>query len=147
MILQKINLIDPNYATELHDSKLFKFFTFSEFFIKKAKANKQGFNVFSETVSLFVASPNLKFMETFMSGIIYDPVVMIKSTKLELSDIKIIKDPEFTHFLQIKTISPVLITTIKEKENKKVVWDLLPQEDKFYENICKNIYKKWTTFY
>jgi len=148
MILNKIEFADPEYAREIHDSRSFKFFTFSEIFIPKGKAEKEGLKVFSENVHLFLSSPNERFMKAFISGILCKPEVRIGSANFILETANVEPSTDFSSGrAKFRTISSIVSSTMEETGGIRRIKDLTPADTKFYENVCNNILRKYEKFY
>ena len=150
MILQKLSIADPEYAQEIHDSRSFKFFTFSELMIPRGRANREkgGLEVFSDTISLFVSSPRDRFLKAFLSGLMRDPLAVIWQNKLELESVETLEQPDFSAGIAyFKTISPIVVSTVREEGGKLKSRDLFFHEGKFYSNIEKNLLRKWKEFH
>lgn len=150
MILEKLDCADPVYAQEVHDSRAFKFFTFSEIFIPKGALNREkgGFDVFSESVYFFVSSPSERFLRAFLSGILCSPEIRIGNSRFVLEAAEAVPNPDFSSGrAALKTISPVVSSTLREVDGKLRSWDLTPHETQFYANLNKNLKKKYEEFH
>ncbi len=142
MIYKKIATADENLAFELHVSKNPKLFTFSMLEIKKRKITKNGIKILSENVDFLFSSPNVEIVKAFIEGLIQEPEVKIEKMLCVVDKIEILKKPDFTG--KFRTLSPIYVSTVND-EGKR--WDLLPSEEKFYENLRKNLIKKYELFY
>jgi CRISPR-associated endoribonuclease Cas6 len=146
-ILDKIGRNDPDYAKELHDSTSFKFFTFSEFNIPKRKVNREGIKSESDSISIYVSSPSERFIQAFLGGIVTEPELRIGKTILKLESSQIVEDPDFGSGKGIfKTLAPITASVKEENLGKSRIIDLLPDDHRFYENLKKNIVRKYNEF-
>lgn len=149
-ILDKIRFADREYAQEMHDSRGFKFFTFSEIFLPRAKMNREkgGFEVFSETISLLVSSPRERFLKAFLSGLLCRPDIRIGPSQFLLESANVEPKPDFSSgSAAFRTVSPIVASTKREMDGKLRTWDLMPQETQFHENILKNLVRKYAEFH
>ncbi|MBD3192481.1 MAG: CRISPR-associated endoribonuclease Cas6 [Candidatus Heimdallarchaeota archaeon] len=148
MILDKIRFADPEYAQEIHDSKGFKFFTFSELTIPKRKLDKRGgLVILSNTISLFVSSPRDRFVRAFLSGVLCRPQVRIGPAEFTLENANALPSPDFsTGVSTFRTMTPIIASTKREIGGKLRSWDLMPTDNQFYNNIRNNIIRKYKKF-
>ncbi|MBN2122095.1 CRISPR-associated endoribonuclease Cas6 [Candidatus Micrarchaeota archaeon] len=149
-ILDKLRFSDPEYAAEVHDSRSFKFFNFSEVFIPKGRADKEkgGFWVYSDSVRFFVSSPRERFVRALLSGILASPELRIGPSLFSLESAEVIPPPDFSSGRAVfKTISPIVASTLREKDGKTRTWDLTPHDTQFYSNINKNLARKYGEFH
>lgn len=148
MIFDKIRTVDEIYAQSLHDSKDFKYFTFSQLEIPKRRLTKEGLIITGNEVILHVSSPSEKFMEALVSGFTTDCFAKVGPLELKLSEVTVEDNPDFSKgLLFTKTLSPVVSTTKEEINGKLKIKDLLPSELKFYDNLKDNLISKFRSFY
>jgi CRISPR-associated endoribonuclease Cas6 len=146
-IYNVLNNADGEYSKKLHDYKKYKFFTFSLLNIPKRKMDKNGIITRDGKVYLYLSSPNNEFLGNFVSGILdcYGSIT-INGVELLPNTLTIEKIPE--EFDILKTISPVYLKTLVDNENgAKKIYDLLPDDAKFYENFKNNLKRKYEEFY
>ncbi|GAA5819258.1 MAG: CRISPR-associated endoribonuclease Cas6 [Methanobrevibacter sp. CfCl-M3] len=140
-------IADLEFASELHSSKTFKFFTFSNLNIPKRKIVKNGIISKNGSVNFQISSPNEYLIKNLVEGHLDDLTVNFKGKKLFVEKIKLLPEPEFKNPMNVKTISPIIVRTKKEIDGKLKIWDLTPADQQFYENLEKNLVKKYNQFY
>lgn len=149
MILDKIRKVDAEYSSILHDSTNFKFFTFSELMIPRGKADRKrgGIIIFSDTIGLFISSPDRRFIAALVSGMQADPKAQIGSCGFFIESVNAEPVHDFSSGrVFFRTISPVVASTKREAGGILRTWDLLPHEPQFYSNIEKNLLRKFEEF-
>ena len=146
VIYSSIKRADPDLAYSLHSSKGFKFFTFSELKAPKRKVSEKGIFIKNKAYFL-VSSPKNEIISSFISGLLEKPEIKIAKTKLTVENVEILKAPQFNSITTFSTLSPVVVRTAKEENGKLKTIDLLPNEEKFYENLKKNLVRKYETLY
>jgi CRISPR-associated endoribonuclease Cas6 len=149
MILDKLNFADAEFASELHDSSSFKYFTFSEITAEslRADAERGGLEVKSPSVNVLVSSPRERFLSAFMSGLACQPNARIGDNLLSVSSVQVLPPAGFSSRQAVfRTLSPISASTMRERDGKLVSWDLLPDEAQFSENIKKNLIRKYVGF-
>ena len=150
MILEKIKFADSEYAQEIHDSRGFKFFTFSNIQISQRKVDKErgGLVILSDTVSLFLSSPRERFIKAFLSGILSRPRIILGSAEFELEGAMALAQPGFlTGRAVFRTMTPIVASTMREMGGKLRTWDLMPHDTQFYNNIRNNMLSKYKELY
>ncbi len=145
-IYSSIRRADVDLAYRLHSSKSFKFFTFSQLQAPKRKAYKDGIFV-SGYAYFLVSSPIKEIISSIVEGMLCKPEIKISSTKFTIESIEVLKPKKFNGEALFSTLSPVIVRTAKEENGKLKTIDLLPNEEKFYENLKKNLIRKYETLY
>lgn len=141
MIYRRIEKADPEMSLFLHRPYTFKFFTFSRLMAKERKIYGEYMEM--KNPYFYFSSLNEKIAKDLMNGFIENPEMKIKNGKFILSEIKIIKEREINEKETFVTLSPISITTVK---NRRII-DLYPTHEKFYENLKMNLIKKYKKFY
>ncbi|MCL2156409.1 MAG: CRISPR-associated endoribonuclease Cas6 [Methanobrevibacter sp.] len=140
-------IADLDLAKELHTSKSFKFFTFSQINIQQRKRVEDGFISKNGTMSFQIASPNEYLIKSLVNGYLEDIQVNFKGQELYVEKIELLPTPQFETIMKFKTLSPIIVRTKKEIDGKLKPWDLDPSDPKFFSNIEKNLVKKYNQFY
>lgn len=136
---------DVLLSEKMHESKDFKFFTFSQLYIKNKKRFKRGFISLSGEISFYFSSPNEELVLNILDGFLDDKEVLFINQKLVVNKIEVIKNPEFSEKMEFNTLSPLYAKIIKIFDNKKVQWDLTPGES-FFKALEKNLIKKYIKY-
>ena len=106
-------------------------------------------NIESFNTALFIlSSPDTKVVESIISGLLKEPYFNLYKEKFVVFNIKALKQKNIKNFCTFKTLSPILVRVKRQQEDGKVVvWELYPTDKKFYENISKNLVKKYEKYY
>ncbi|MDR2624594.1 MAG: CRISPR-associated endoribonuclease Cas6 [Methanobrevibacter sp.] len=140
-------LSDLKLATKLHSSKTFKFFTFSQINIPRRKILKNGIISKDGSINFQISSPNDHLIKSLVEGHLNDLAVSFKGKRLFVEKIELLKDPEFKSSMTFKTISPIITRTKKEIYGELKTRELTPADQQFYENLEKNLVRKYNQFY
>lgn len=138
-------IADLNFANELHSSKSFKFFTFSQIYIPKRRMVKDGIIAKDGVISFYISSPNDFLIKSLVDGFLEDLEISFQNQKLTIQKIEALKTPEFSSKSEFKTLAPIIVRTKKEIDGELKIWDLAPS-DKFFKSLENNLIKKYIKF-
>lgn len=138
-------IADLNFANELHSSKSFKFFTFSQIYIPKRRIVKDGIIAKDGVISFYISSPNDFLIKSLVDGFLEDLEISFQNQKLTIQKIEALKTPEFSSKNEFKTLAPIIVRTKKEIDGELKIWDLAPS-DKFFKSLENNLIKKYIKF-
>lgn len=138
-------IADLNFANELHSSKSFKFFTFSQIYIPKRRIVKDGIIAKDGVISFYISSPNDFLIKSLVDGFLEDLEISFQNQKLTIQKIEALKNPEFSSKSEFKTLAPIIVRTKKEIDGELKIWDLAPS-DKFFKSLENNLIKKYIKF-
>ncbi|WP_288660725.1 CRISPR-associated endoribonuclease Cas6 [uncultured Methanobrevibacter sp.] len=138
-------IADLNFANELHSSKSFKFFTFSQIYIPKRRIVKDGIIAKDGVISFYISSPNDFLIKSLVDGFLEDLEISFQNQKLTIQKIEALKTPEFSSKSEFKTLAPIIVRTKKEIDGELKIWDLAPS-DKFFKSLENNLIKKYIKF-
>jgi len=144
MLLTKLNAANFELAMELHSSSDFKFYTFSG--LHGGLRPGPGGLEFQEAWFI-LSSPDSKFIRSFSEGLLDDPEFNLGRGKFGVSNIEILPRKEITKQEHFRTLSPIYLKTMREREGKLSSWDLYPKDGKFYENLHTNLVKRFESYY
>ncbi|MCK9150528.1 CRISPR-associated endoribonuclease Cas6 [Methanobacterium alcaliphilum] len=140
-------IVDLDMAQELHESTNYKFFTFSQLFVSKRKNLKDFMISRNGKFSFFISSPNDELIKSMVEGYLDIPSVNFMGQNLLVEQVELLKMPEIKKRMKMKTLSPLIARVQKEVEGKLKIWDLNPNDLKFYENLQNNLLNKYNSFY
>ena len=138
-------IADLNFANELHSSKSFKFFTFSQIYIPKRRIVKDGIIAKDGVISFYISSPNDFLIKSLVDGFLEDLEISFQNQKLTIQKIEALKTPEFSSKSEFKSLAPIIVRTKKEIDGELKIWDLAPS-DKFFKSLENNLIKKYIKF-
>jgi len=145
MIYNKI--ANKDLAAKLHQTKNYKFFTFSELQIMKRKPLKKYLIAENGELSLYISSPDEEFIKSLVEGFLTNPQINLLKNKIWIEKVSLLKKPKIKKRMKFKTLSPIITRTLKEENGKLKQWDLNPADLKFYENLQKNLLNKYIAFH
>jgi len=93
------------------------------------------------------SSPKKDIVVALVNGLLEKGEVEIADAELILSSIEVLKEKEIGNKENFITLSPISVTTVKGSNGYRKIVDLYPDEPKFYENLRKNLIKKYTLLY
>ncbi|SNX53170.1 CRISPR-associated endoribonuclease Cas6 [Thermoanaerobacterium sp. RBIITD] len=144
-ILKNSNL---EYAEKLHEegykygSKIFKLFTFSQLRCKNVQVDRENIK-FMDNTYLFISSPKAEFLVNFVKQLVNESYLIIQDYKFEIKLVETLKEPDFKEVNKFICLSPVISSTAKMKNGKKVPWNLSINDEAFVDNIKSNIIEKY----
>jgi CRISPR-associated endoribonuclease Cas6 len=139
-------IADLDLVHELHASKDYKFFTFSQIFVSQRKNLKDFMISRDGKISFFISSPNDQLIKSMVEGYLEDGQVNFMGQKLLVDQVELLKKPEIKTRMQMKTLSPLIARIQKDVDGKLKIWDLNPNDLKFYENLQNNLLNKYIKF-
>lgn len=141
------NLVAAGIDLDFHDSKDFKFFTFSNLIFSKFEVTKEGFNSIDGTVNFQISSPDSKLLRKIINGFIKNNQVTINGNEFTMINIVMQKEPEFTEKMEFRTMSPIVVNSYKQINGEMRKWDLSPDDENFFPFIERNLIKKYNQFF
>ncbi len=140
--------LDEALAEELHKKgkiigkRHFKLFTFSRIFGKQKR--KESSFIFSDEITLFIASPLIELLESFASNIVKKKILNLNGCRIFLSTIEVFYSLPDADEIFIKTLSPITVySTLETSDKKKKTYYYSPFEKEFSALIRKNLLKKY----
>ena len=100
----------------------------------------------SPNVHFFFSTMRNEIGVALVEGLLKKPEVKIGNAEFVVSEIKVMREKEMDRREKFITLSPINVTTVEENGRKRIV-DLYPSNPKFYENLRKNLIKKYVAFY
>ena len=144
MLLGKLGDVNFELASELHSSQDFKFYTFS-WLQGEIRPTRSGLE-FDEAYFI-LSSPDPVFVRSFSEGLLQLPEFRLGSLDFIVTGIEIFPARQFEKRAHFRTLSPIYLKTLRDSENGPVVYDLYPDEGKFYENLHTNLVERFRAFY
>lgn len=141
------NLVAAGIDLDFHDSKDFKFFTFSNLIFSKFEVTKEGFNSIDGTVNFQISSPDSKLLRKIINGFIKNNQVTINGNEFTMINIVMQKEPKFTEKMEFRTMSPIVVNSYKPINGEMRKWDLSPDDENFFPFIERNLIKKYNQFF
>ncbi len=147
VIYRFLKLSDPEYADFLHDNgyamgnKRFKLFTFSQLMARKREITGDEIG-FRSPITWYVSSPQEEFLGNFASSLMERGVLRVGHVHLPVRDVYIPRTPRFHPRMTFRCLSPITISTKRERDGKLVTHYCLPEEPEFSELVRQNLIRK-----
>lgn len=145
-LYQKIGYSNPDLSKTVHDKVKYKPFTFSWLDIPNRELLKNGIRILDGKANFQISSPSADIIRGFVEGLLSQPEIRLGRVIFEVEKVQVLPDRKIDEAATFRCLSPILVRTIKEADGKKTVWDLGPQEAKFFTNLRSNLIKRYNDF-
>ena len=139
---------DPEYATFLHKEgyaaaeKRFKLFTFSQLMAERRRITGATIH-FGSTLTWYIASPVERFLSHFADTLLTEGRLSIGQHQLRIQDVTVPRIPHFQSEMQFRCLSPVTMSTKRERDGKQAMHYCLPDDPALSELIRQNLIRKY----
>lgn len=141
-----IERADPSTSIELHLPNVPKFFTFSKLMIPERRIVNDKIIIESDEVYIFFSTMKDNIAQKLVEGLFMKPEIKIRDTKLDLSQIEVLKEKRIGKREKFVTLSPINVSKVENNRERRAV-DLYPTQEEFYDVLAKNLVKKYRLFY
>lgn len=144
LIYRCIQRANPSLSLELHKPGI-KLWTFSKLIIpnRNFKIFNDKIVIESDELYFYFSTPRTDIASAFIEGLIKKPEIRIGNADFLVSNIEVVKERKIGNKAKFVTLSPISVTTVRDGKT----YDLYPNEPKFYENLRKNLIKKYIILY
>ena len=138
---------DPEYASFLHEEgyraaeKRFKLFTFSQLMAERRRITGDKIH-FRSTLTWYVSSPVERFLSHFADTLLTEGRLSLAERQLPIKDVTIPRIPRFQSEMQFRCLSPIMMSTKRERDGKQVMHYCMPDDSAFSELIRQNLIRK-----
>ena len=138
---------DPEYASFLHNEgylggeKRFKLFTFSQLMAERRRVAGDTIH-FGSTLAWQVSSPVERFLSHFADTLLTSGRLTLGQRQLPIRDVTVPRIPRFRSEMQFRCLSPIVMTTRRERDGKPAMHYCLPDDPALSELIRKNLIRK-----
>ena len=138
---------NPEYASFLHnegyitDQKRFKLFTFSQLMAERRRINGTRIH-FGSTLTWSVSSPVETFLSHFADTLLSEGRLTLGRHQLRVRDVIVPRIPRFQSEMWFRCLSPIVMSTVRERDGKRVMHYCLPDDPAFSELVCQNLIRK-----
>ena len=138
---------DPEYASFLHEEgyriaeKRFKLFTFSQLMAERRRIRGDKIH-FGSTLTWSVSSPVERFLSHFADTLLTEGSLSFGQRQLQIRDVTIPRIPRFQSEMQFRCLSPIVMTTTRERNGKQAMHYCLPEDPAFSELVRQNLIRK-----
>ena len=138
---------DPEYATFLHEEgyraaeKRFKLFTFSQLMAERRRVTGEKIH-FRSTLTWYVSSPVEQFLSHFADTLLTEAQLSLGHRPLQVRDVTIPRIPRFRSEMHFRCLSPIVMTTTRERDGKQAMHYCMPDDPVLSELIRQNLIRK-----
>lgn len=138
---------DPEYASFLHKEgyaaaeKRFKLFTFSQLMAERRRITGDKIH-FRSTLTWSVSSPVERFLSHFADTLLTEGRLSIGQHELRVRDVTVPRLPRFQSEMHFRCLSPIVMSTTRERNGKLTMHYCLPDDPALSELIRQNLIRK-----
>lgn len=138
---------DPEYASFLHNEgyavaeKRFKLFTFSQLMAERRRITGAQIH-FGSTLTWYVSSPVEPFLSHFADTLLTEGRLSIDQHELRVRDVTVPRIPRFRPEMYFRCLSPITMSTKRERNGQRVMHYCLPGDPALSELIRQNLIRK-----
>ena len=138
---------DPEYASFLHNEgyaaaeKRFKLFTFSQLMAERRRISGDRIH-FGSTLTWYVSSPVERFLSHFADTLLTTGRLSISQHQLRIKDVTVPRIPRFRPEMYFRCLSPITMSTKRERDGEEAMHYCLPDDPAFSELIRQNLIRK-----
>ena len=142
---------DPEYAHFLHqdgyelESRRFKLFTFSQLMARRKIQDDQIH--FRSPLTWHVSSSQEQFLENFAAALMQTGILQIERHRLRVQDVEVLRQPRFGRQMTFRCLSPITMSTKRERGDQLVAHYCLPDDPQFSELVRQNLIRKYEAVY
>ena len=138
---------DPEYASFLHNEgyaaaeKRFKLFTFSQLMAERRRITDDRIH-FRSTLTWYVSSPVERFLSHFADTLLTEGCLTLGRHRLQVRDVTIPRVPRFQSEMHFRCLSPIVMTTTRERDGKQAMHYCMHDDPALSELIRQNLIRK-----
>ena len=138
---------DPEYADFLHnqgyeiEQKYFKLFTFSQLMAEHRRVNGDRI-YFGSTLAWSVSSPIEVFLSHFAATLLTEGRLTLGGHQIQIRDVTVPRMPRFQSEMRFRCLSPIVISTVRERNGEQVMHYCLPEDPAFSKLVRQNLIRK-----
>ena len=138
---------DAEYASFLHNEgylgaeKRFKLFTFSQLMAERRRITGDKIH-FRSTLTWYVSSPVERFLSHFADTLLTGGRLTLGQHQLPIKDVTIPRIPRFRSKMQFRCLSPITMSTKRERDGKQVMHYCRPDDPALSDLIRQNLIRK-----
>lgn len=152
VIYQFLKESDPEYAQFLHqdgyelENRRFKLFTFSQLMAKQREIRGNQI-YFRSPLTWYVSSSQQPFLENFAAALMGTGILQVERHRLRVQDVEVLRQPRFGQQMTFRCLSPITMSTKRERADKLVTHYCLPDDPQFSELVRQNLIRKYEAVY
>ena len=148
VIYQFLKESDPEYADFLHqegyelENRRFKLFTFSQLMAQRREIRGERIH-FRSSLTWYVSSSQEPFLENFAAALMQTGILQIQRQRLQVQDVEVLRQPRFESQMTFRCLSPITMSTKRERGNQLVTHYCLPDDPQLSELVRQNLIRKY----
>lgn len=148
VIYQFLKESDPQYADFLHkagyelENRRFKLFTFSQLMAKRREIRGNQIH-FRSPLTWYVSSSQELFLQNFAAALMQTGILQVERHRLRVQDVEVLRQPRFGQQMTFRCLSPITMSTKRDRSNKLVTHYCLPDDPQFSELVRQNLIRKY----
>ncbi len=148
VIYQFLKESDPEYAHFLHqdgyeqENRRFKLFTFSQLMAKRREIRGDQIH-FRSPLTWYVSSSQEPFLQNFAASLMQTGILQIQSQRVQVQDVEVLRQPQFGQQMAFRCLSPITMSTKRERADQLVTHYCLPDDPQFSELVRQNLIRKY----
>ena len=148
VIYQFLRESDPEYAQFLHqdgyelENRHFKLFTFSQLMAKRREIRGDRIH-FRSPLTWYVSSSQEPFLQNFAAALMQTGILQIERQRLRVENVEVLRQPHFERQMTFRCLSPITMSTVRERADKLVTHYCLPDDPQFSELVRQNLIRKY----
>lgn len=152
VIYQFLRESDPEYAQFLHqdgyevENRRFKLFTFSQLMAKRREIRGDQIH-FRSPLTWYVSSSQEPFLANFAAALMGTGILQIERHRLRVRDVEVLHQPRFGPQMTFRCLSPITMSTKRERAHQLVTHYCLPDDPQFSELVRQNLIRKYEAVY
>ena len=138
---------NPEYAQFLHqdgyevENRRFKLFTFSQLMAKREIRGDQIH--FRSPLTWYVSSSQEPFLQNFAAALMETGILQVERHRLRVNDVEVLPPPRFGQRMTFRCLSPVTMSTKRERADRLDTHYCLPDDPQFSELVRQNLIRKY----
>ncbi|MCS6965370.1 MAG: CRISPR-associated endoribonuclease Cas6 [Candidatus Kapabacteria bacterium] len=147
MLTQAILRVRPSLEGLFHregfqaDGHRYRMLTASWLFPKQARSHTDGL-LLEPPIRWWVSSPLSALMEALAVAFLQEPERRLGAAVLTVVNISVEPLPSFAQPVELRTISPIIVSTVEERMGKRHRRFLSPDQPEFWRNLERNLQRK-----
>lgn len=147
LIYDTLITTDDKYK-KLHNSKEFKFFSFSRLEIPERRAQKEGLEILCNDAYLWLTSVDDQLIHTLAGQLLQKGDVHIGGVDFRIVNVLLLDSFEPKENREVfRTMSPIILRTTEGQNGDSRTIDLAPDDERFSRNLIANLTRKFEMFY
>ena len=143
-----LSVASSELATKIHEVKKYKFYTFSQLHIPERQILGDRIKITGKNAYFYVSSPDKDLIKAFVEGLLSLGQFQLDRVSFEISKLRLYEGPRFEKSrVRFSTLSPIVLRVISDEKKTKRVRYLYVTDTIFYEQLKKNLIRRYTTYH